>query len=85
MKESAKNNWQEVLVGLVRKALNDETFKQEFLREPKKIIEEELGEELPPIEFVVHENSATKCHIVLPYIIKEDEMTVEEMELVHAD
>jgi hypothetical protein len=52
---------------LSEKALNDSAFRVEFLADPKKVIAEKTGQELPAGMIVsVHEESATHLHFVLP-------------------
>ncbi len=52
---------------LIDRAMKDETFRQELLRDPRGVFERELGIRLPEhINVQVLEESPTTVHLVLP-------------------
>ena len=68
---------------LVAKAWNDDEFKQALLRNPKATVEKELGKKLPDdVEIHVHEQTATKLHLVLTDKPQEAELSDADLEAV---
>jgi hypothetical protein len=52
---------------IVTKALKDQGFRQRLVKDPKSVIEQELGIHFPEgVSVQVHENSAAVVHLVLP-------------------
>src|SRR4051812_38038289 len=52
---------------IVTKALKDQGFRQRLVKDPKAVIEQELGIHFPEgVSVQVHENSAAVVHLVLP-------------------
>lgn len=52
---------------IVTKALKDPGFRQRLVKDPKSVIEQELGIHFPDgVSVQVHENSAAVVHVVLP-------------------
>ncbi|ATB27522.1 NHLP leader peptide family RiPP precursor [Melittangium boletus] len=52
---------------LIRKAWDDESFKNALLRDPRAVVEKELGVKLPEeIEIFVHEQTPHTIHLILP-------------------
>jgi hypothetical protein len=51
----------------VARAWQDEAFKQELLRDPKAVVERELGITIPAgVNIRLHEETPTELHFVLP-------------------
>ena len=52
---------------LIRKSMEDESFRQELLRDPKSALEQELGASLPEnVEVRAVENTHDTIHLVVP-------------------
>jgi hypothetical protein len=52
---------------IVTKALKDPAFRKRLVKDPKAVIEQELGIHFPEgVSVQVHENSAAVVHLVLP-------------------
>ncbi len=52
---------------IIAKAMKEETFRQELLRNPKAAIERELGISVPPgVTIAMHQDTPTTLHLVLP-------------------
>ena len=52
---------------IVTKALKDPAFRKRLVKDPKAVIEQELGIHFPEgVSVQVHENSAKVVHLVLP-------------------
>ncbi len=67
MDESRINTWQALEAQLIDRAMKDEAFRQELLRDPKGVFERELGIRLPEhVTVQVLEESPTTVHLVLP-------------------
>lgn len=65
--QSLGNHRHELESRLITKALQDETFRQELLNDPKTAIAKEWGITLPDaIQIHVHEETAATLHLVLP-------------------
>ena len=57
----------ELKARILSKAAYDGEFRARLIADPKAAIADEIGEHLPEgFEFVVHEDSATTTHLVLP-------------------
>ena len=71
---------------LVQRSLQDESFRQRLLEDPKGTIEQELGSRLPEsIEVRVVEESAQTIYLVLPSasaVGEGGELSDEELEAV---
>ncbi len=53
---------------LIAKALKDDFFKEELIRNPRAVIAKEFGTHLPTdIEIIVLEETKTILYVVLPY------------------
>ena len=67
MTEAAGGGRAEVERRLVERSLQDESFRQRLLDNPKQTIEQELGAQLPEgVEIRVVEESAETIYLVLP-------------------
>ena len=67
---------------LIDRAMKDETFRQELLRDPKGVFERELGIRLPEhITMQVLEESPTHIYLVLPQPLARPEMELADEEL----
>lgn len=56
-----------ILGNLLRKALQDNDFKQALIADPKTVIEQELSESIPEqIEFTVVEASTNRYYLIIP-------------------
>ena len=52
---------------LIEKASEDETFRSNLIANPKSVIEQEFGVQLPEnFSVTVHEQTSTEAHVVLP-------------------
>ena len=52
---------------IIARAMKDEAFRHELTVNPKTVLERELGIELPPnVSVMVHENTSSTIHLVLP-------------------
>jgi len=52
---------------MIARAMKDEVFRHELMVKPKTVLERELGIELPPnVSVMVHENTSSTVHLVLP-------------------
>ncbi len=52
---------------IITKAMKEETFRQELLRNPKEAIERTLGISVPQgVTIAVHQDTPTTLHLVLP-------------------
>lgn len=52
---------------IVQKALPNPEFKKALLENPRDVIEKEAGVNLPAgVQYVVHEQTANRVHLVLP-------------------
>ncbi len=70
---------------LIAHALQDVRFRQEFVRDPKRVLERELGIRMPNnIHVQVVEESATTVYLVLPQVPTSTgaELSDEELEAV---
>ena len=57
----------ELQAQLVERATRDQGFRQELLRDPRGVIERELGVQIPPgVEIRVVEETPTTSYLVLP-------------------
>lgn len=63
---------QDIQEMIFARALKDDIFRQEFLNNPKAIVERELGIKLPPeITIQVHKETKTIMHLVVPLSAKQ--------------
>ena len=67
----AQNSLQEQILALqpqiVAKAMKDEAFRQHVLNDPKQTLEREFGLSVPhEVTILVHEETLTTSHLVLP-------------------
>ena len=68
----------EVKTQILSKAADDEEFRASLIADPKAAISAETGATLPEgFEVVVHEDSATTAHLVLPPSPKLTEAELE--------
>lgn len=59
---------------IVKKAHEDPEFKKQLLSNPREAIETFSGIKLPEgVEYIVHEQTPTTVHLVLPYTLAEPE------------
>lgn len=65
MSEQTKR--QELEMHLMRRAQTDPEFRDELLKNPKSVIEKEIGLTFPEaLTVVVHEEKLNQLHVVLP-------------------
>ena len=65
---------------LIEKAVENAAFRQELVSDPKGVIREEFGIEVPEnIEIRVHENSRNVVHLALPADIELEEEQLERI------
>lgn len=82
MEEAAKDRGA-VEQALVRKSLQDESFRQRLLADPKATIEQELGRELPAdLEVRVLEEAPKTLYLVLPPSKASGELSDAELDAV---
>jgi hypothetical protein len=69
---------------LIQKSLEDQSFRQSLLEDPRPAIEQELGTRLPEsVKVKVVEETAQNIYLVLPIRSAEvDELSDEELESV---
>lgn len=68
---------------LIRKSLEDESFRQRLLAEPKSTIEQELGERLPAeLEVRVLEETPDTLYLVVPSNGAPGELSDNELDAV---
>lgn len=73
----------EVEQKLIKKALQDPNYRQQIKANPKSVLSQELGVEIPGnITIEVVEETPTKLYIVLPAEPVEEELSEEELEAV---
>jgi hypothetical protein len=64
---SEQTRRQELEVYLMRRAQADPEFRDQLLKDPKTVIEQELGLRFPEaVKVVVHEERLNQLHVVLP-------------------
>jgi len=79
---------QELEAFLIKKAWRDAKFKEALLASPRTTLQQELqtlspGVQIPDgVEVVVHEESMTKIHLVLPVNPVSTELKDDELDLV---
>ncbi len=66
MDENRINTRQTLAAQLIGKAMQDETFRQELVRDPKGVFERELGLSPANVTVQVVEESPTEVYLVLP-------------------
>ena len=67
MDENPGKTRQALEAQLIERAMQDETFRQELVRDPKGVVARELGIRLPEhVTVQVLEESPTTVHLVLP-------------------
>lgn len=67
MSELSTASWGAFSSSLVRRAVEDQVFRQNLVDNPREIIEAETGEPLPEsVQVVVLEDDANTLHVVLP-------------------
>ena len=65
---------------ILARATQDEEFRANLIENPRAVISEELGVQIPEtFDFQIHENTATTGHLVLP---PSDSLTEAELEMV---
>ncbi len=91
MAEQAQPTWNQLQVKLIAKAWKDDAFKQELLRNPKAVLERELGTNLPAnLEVQVLEVPENTRTLVLPTapdmeeLGKQGQLSDEELERMAA-
>ncbi len=58
---------EELRAELIEKAAEDDAFRARLIDDPKAVIEDVLGSPVPEsVSVMVHEESATEAHLVLP-------------------
>jgi type IV secretory pathway VirB4 component len=66
---------------LIAKAWKDETFKKEFVNDPRKILTKELGIQIPEtVEIKVFEETPNAIYMVLPMNPNSEELSDMELE-----
>ena len=64
---SEQTRRQELEIHLMRRAQADPDFRDELLKDPKTVIEKEIGLTFPEaLTVVVHEEKLNQLHVVLP-------------------
>lgn len=66
---------QQLEMHLSQRALTDPEFREELLKDPKSVIEREIGLKFPDaLTVVVHEERLNQLHVVLPVdlVINDD-------------
>src|SRR5258708_2539234 len=59
---------------IIARATNDETFRQELLKNPKAVLEHELGVIIAPeVGIQIYEDTPTTIHLVLPGKLQADD------------
>lgn len=80
--ENARRRAEEMRQHLTDKACEDAEFRQQLISNPKGVIAEEFGMELPEnVEIQVHECTTQTLHIALPAGPELDE---EQLEMISA-
>ncbi len=85
MEENTLTARQQLEAQLIKRALQDVGFRQELVRDPKRVLERELGIRMPNnIHVQVVEESATTVYLVLPQVPTSTgaELSDEELEAV---
>jgi hypothetical protein len=84
MAEERIKNREEALAPVIAKAWKDEKFKQEFISNPKAVINKEFGVQIPDnINVKVVEEDMKNLYIILPMKPQiEGELTDEQLEAV---
>lgn len=69
---------------LSRKALSDADFRHRLLKDPRGVLTEFLGRELPPgVQIQVHQDTAKSMHLILPPSLPAtSDLTDEELERI---
>jgi hypothetical protein len=68
---------------IVAKSLEDAEFRSALMANPKAVLAQELGGELPDdIEIEVIEETDSKFYLVLPPVMVEEELSDEQLEAV---
>ncbi len=71
---------------IIRRSIEDETFREELLRDPKSTLERELGASLPEdVQVVAVENTPETLHFVVPHrslVGRSEELSDEELDAV---
>ncbi len=80
--ESARRRAEQMREHLTDKACEDAEFRQQLVSDPKAVIAEEFGMELPEnVEVKVHESTMQTLHIALP---AGPELNEEQLETIAA-
>jgi hypothetical protein len=86
MAEQGRMGHEEARRELFRKSVEDESFRQELLRNPKPVIEQAIGAPLPEtVKVVVHESEPDTMHLVLPsksHVERGFDLSDEDLEAV---
>jgi len=79
-----KNLRKELEAQIIGRALKDENFRLELIRDPKSVLEKELGAKIPDSVTVriLEEKEGEICLIIPQVSKKEDELTEIELESV---
>ena len=65
--EAQQQDSMQQLQHLLARAMKDEAWRQQLLRDPKPLLERELGMQLPSgVSIQVHEDTSSTIHLVLP-------------------
>ena len=86
MSEQPKFSWLELQQRVVSKAMADETFRDELLRDPRAVVQREAGMKVPEhLRLQVLEAPANTLYLVLPAAQSQtNELSDEELEGVSA-
>ena len=82
MDENPVKTRQQVEAQLIDRAMKDETFRQELLRDPKSVVARELGIQLPEhIDVQVLQESPSTVYLVLPPSVQSAGAELSDTEL----
>lgn len=78
-----EKTFNEVLIELNQKTFTDPAFKEQYLKDPKSVIEKTLGIKLPAdFEVCIYENTPKKLNIALGIDPSSIELSDKQLELV---
>ena len=82
MDESKMNARQTLEAQLIDRAMKDETFRQELLRDPKGVVARELGIQMPEnIDVQVLQESPSTVYLVVPRPVQSADAELSDKEL----
>jgi hypothetical protein len=67
---------------VIAKALEDATFKQQLLSDPKTAVEKIIGKSLGAVNLKVVQETANTIYLVLPVQAGDNELSDEELDFV---